>query len=137
MVTESILNSVKEMLGISIDDTSFDKELLMHTNGALMVMTQLGIGPVEGFSIESDKETWSEFFNDRKNLNLVQTDVFLRVKLIFDPPTNSFLVTSINHQIEEYDYRIEAWHNPKMSDPATYVVTEEDADDTYDPWYGD
>lgn len=132
MVTESILDSVKEMLGISIDDTSFDKELTMHINGALMVMTQLGVGSAEGYRITSNAETWAVFLQDRTDLELVKTDVYLRVKLVFDPPTNSFLVTSIDRQIAEYDWRIEAWHNPVMSNPDTYIPATEDTDDWYD-----
>jgi hypothetical protein len=110
-VVDSILNSIKKMLGIDIDEVSFDEELIMHTNGALMVMTQLGVGPAEGFSILSEANTWTELLGTRTDLNAVFTDIYLRVRLIFDPPTNGFLVTSIEKQIAEYDWRIEAWHN--------------------------
>lgn len=95
------------MHGIGNHDESFDAELTMHINGALMVMTQLGVGPSEGFSITSDAEKWSDFFQGRTDLGLVQNCVFLRTKLVFDPPTNSFLITSIERQIKEYDWRIE------------------------------
>lgn len=110
---DSILTSVKKMLGVDESDDNFDEELIMHINGALMVMTQLGVGPQEGFSITSVQNTWSELLGDRTDLNLVFGDVYLRVRLIFDPPTNSFLVSSIDRQIVEYDWRIEAWHNPQ------------------------
>lgn len=106
MVTDSILDSIKQQLGIGLDDTSFDKELVLHINGALMVMTQLGVGPDEGFRITGINETWAQFLGDRTDLELVKSDVFLRVKLIFDPPTNSFLVNAINDQIKENDWRI-------------------------------
>ena len=109
---ESILDYVKQMFGIGLDDTSFDKELVGHTNGALMVMTQLGVGPDEGYRITSKEQTWADFLGDRTDLELVKTDVYLRVKLVFDPPTNSFLVNAINDQIKEYDFRIECWHKP-------------------------
>ena len=109
---ESILTYVKQMHGISENDTSFDKELVGHTNGALMVMTQLGVGPIEGYHITSADETWVEFLGARTDLELVKTDVYLRVKLVFDPPTNSFLVNAINDQIKECDWRIECWHKP-------------------------
>ena len=110
---DSILLSIKKMLGIDANDTSFDQELIMHINGALMVMTQLGVGLSEGFSITSEDNTWSELLGTRTDLNAVLTDVYLRVRLIFDPPTNGFLVTSIDKQIAEYDWRIEAWHIPQ------------------------
>lgn len=109
----SILDSIKQMLGITTTDTSFDNELIMHINGALMIMTQLGVGPETGFSITSKTNTWAQFLGTRTDLDLVLSDVYLRVRLIFDPPTNSFLVTSIDRQIKEYDWRIEAWHNPQ------------------------
>lgn len=112
MVIDSILDSIKQQLGIGLDDTSFDKELVLHINGALMVMTQLGVGPDEGFRITGANETWAQFLGDRTDLELVKSDVFLRVKLIFDPPTNSFLVNAINDQIKENDWRIEVWHKP-------------------------
>lgn len=110
----SILGSVKQMLGIDQSDTSFDNELIMHTNGALMVMTQLGVGPSGGFTITSASEEWTDLLGDRTDLNLVFTAIYLRVRLIFDPPQNSFLVSAIEKQIAEYDWRIEAWHNPEL-----------------------
>ena len=82
----SILGSIKQMLGIDQADTSFDDELVMHTNGALMIMTQLGVGPSGGFMITSDAEEWTDLLGDRTDLNLVSTAVYLRVRLIFDPP---------------------------------------------------
>lgn len=122
----SILDSIKQMLGIDSSDTNFDNELIMHINGALMVMTQLGVGPIAGYSITSKADTWATFLENRTDLNLVQNDVYLRVKLIFDPPQNSFLVASIERQIKEYDWRIEAWHNSKMSKSETYAALVEE-----------
>lgn len=135
----SILDSVKQMLGIESEDTSFDKELIMHVNGALMVMTQLGVGPVGGFSIADKEQTWDQFLQDRTDLNSVLSDTYLRVKLIFDPPQNSFLVTAIKDQIKEYDWRIEAWHDPVMSKSETYAQVADDDYyyDDYDSWYDD
>src|SRR5574344_1708611 len=111
MVVESILDSVKAMHGIESADTSFDKELIMHINGALMVMTELGVGPLAGYSITSNDQTWTEFLQGRTDLDLVFNDVYLRVKLIFDPPQNSFLVTAIERQIKECDWRIDDEHH--------------------------
>ena len=102
----SILDSIKQMHGINSSDTNFDNELIMHINGALMIMTQLGVGPNEGFSINSKDQTWASFLQDRTDLNLVFNAVYLRVRLIFDTPANSFLVTAIEKQIAEYDWRI-------------------------------
>ena len=103
----SILDSIKQLLGIDVNDTSFDKELIIHINGALMILNQLGVGPEDGYSIVDKNNTWDEFIGDRTDLELIKTDIYLRVRLIFDPPQNSFLVTSIEKQIQEYDWRIE------------------------------
>jgi hypothetical protein len=105
MVTDSILDSIKIMLGSESEDTNFDRELIIYINGALMVLHQLGIGP-SGYKITSKENTWAEFIEE-DNQELVATNVYLRVRLIFDPPQNSFLVTAIKEQIAEYDWRLE------------------------------
>lgn len=102
----SILDSIKQMLGIEATDINFDKELIIHINGAIMVMNQLGVGPVSGYSITNKDNTWDEFLLNRTDLELVKTDIYLRVRLIFDPPQNSFLVSALEKQIQEYDWRI-------------------------------
>ena len=103
---DSILGSVKQMLGIDQSDTTFDNELIMFTNGALMVMTQLGVGPSTGFRITSATETWTDFLDDRINVDLVFSAVYNRVRLNFDPPQNAFLVTAIKEQIQEDEWRL-------------------------------
>lgn len=125
-MVESILNSIKKMLGVNSEDTSFDDELILYINGALMVMTQLGVGPKTGFSITSQNETWTQFLEGRTDVDLVFSNVYLRVRLIFDPPTNSFLVAAIEKQIKEYDWRIEAWHDPNMTTAALPVTNLEE-----------
>ena len=122
---ESILTYIKQALGISESDVSFDKELVGHINGALMVMTQLGVGPLAGFRISSSAETWQDFLGDRTDLELVKTDVYLRVRLVFDPPSNAFLVTAIKDQIKECDWRIECWHKPGTHIEPDPVIDEE------------
>lgn len=112
MVMESILDSVKQMLGIESDDTNFDRELLIYINGALMVVNQLGVGPT-GYTIAGSANTWAEFMLGRTDLELVKTAVYLRVRLIFDPPQNSFLVSALKEQLAEYDWRIEWGRHPE------------------------
>lgn len=102
----SILDSIKQLLGIDVNDTSFDKELIIHINGALMILNQLGVGPEDGYLIVDKNNTWDEFIGDRTDLEFIKTDIYLRVRLIFDPPQNSFLVKSIEELIKEYDWRI-------------------------------
>lgn len=128
---ESILGSIKQMLGISQDETNFDSELMLHINGALMIINQLGVGPSTGFIVLGKTQTWSEFLADRKDLELVKTAVYLRVRLMFDPPQNSFLVSSIQKQIEEFDWRITATAAPVVE----VVTVDYDDYDEYDKWY--
>ena len=106
----SIFNTVKSLLGIALDDTTFDPELLIHTNATLMVINQLGVGD-RGFHIAGATETWDDFTKGRKDLELIKTNVYFRVRLAFDPPQNSFLVQSMEKQIAESDWRIEIYHN--------------------------
>jgi hypothetical protein len=113
VVTASILDSIKQMLGIDTDDTNFDRELVIYINGALMVVNQLGVGP-SGYTIADNTNKWDEFLADRTDLELVKTDIYLRVRLIFDPPQNSFLVAAIKEQITEYDWRIEINHKSEV-----------------------
>ena len=109
MVTESILDSIKIMLGNSVDDTNFDTELIIFINGALSTINKLGVGPT-GYIISDNSNTWDEFLGDRTDLEEVKTNVYLRVRLAFDPPQNSFLVTSIKEQIAESTWYIELYH---------------------------
>ena len=109
MVTESILDSIKIMLGNSVDDTNFDAELIMFINGALAIINKLGVG-LTGYKISNNSNTWDEFLGDRTDLEEVKTNVYLRVRLAFDPPQNSFLVTSIKEQIMESTWYIELYH---------------------------
>ena len=109
MVTESILDSIKIMLGNSVDDTNFDTELIIFINGALSTINKLGVGPI-GYKISNSSNTWDEFLGDRTDLEEVKTNVYLRVRLAFDPPQNSFLVTSIKEQIAESTWYIELYH---------------------------
>ncbi len=121
----SILDSIKAFHGINSDDTAFDVELIMYINGALMIMSSLGVGPIGGFSISSKDDTWTDFLGERKDLDLVRTDVYLRVKLVFDPPANAFLVAAIEKQIQEYDWRIEEAHIIRPVTPVPILEPEE------------
>lgn len=111
-----ILESIKYLLGgeALADDDIFDTELIIHINGALTIINQLGVGPPEGFKITGENETWEDFLQDRKDLELVKTTVYHRVRLSFDPPQNSFLVRAIEDQIKENDWRIEINHNMEV-----------------------
>jgi hypothetical protein len=102
----SILTSTKKVLGIAQDYTVFDSDLVMHINSIFGILCQLGVGPVEGFMIEDDTNTWDEYDVPQNQMNLVKTYIFLRVRLLFDPPTTSFLIGAVDNQIREYEWRL-------------------------------
>ena len=101
----SILTSIKKLLGISSDYTHFDDDIIMQINSAFSTLTQLGVGPVEGFEIQDASSTWDEFIDDPR-LNFAKTYVQLKVKLAFDPPTSSALMESYNRQLDELTWRL-------------------------------
>lgn len=103
---ESILNSIKKMLGPSADYDHFDPDIIMHINTVFMTLTQLGVGPPEGFYIEDDTTTWLEFIPELTKLQAVKTYIYLKVKLVFDPPQSSAVIESMNKQIAELEWRL-------------------------------
>ncbi len=102
---ESILYTIKIMLGLEKDYDPFDTEIISYINSALFVLYQLGIGE-KGFSISDSTTLWSDYISDRTDLVSVQTFVKLKTQLLFDPPSNSFAVDAINKQIDELTWRL-------------------------------
>lgn len=117
---DSILISTKKSLGITEDYTAFDADVLMHVNSAFSTLAQLGVGPATGFMIEDSTSLWTDFIGDDLNLNAVKTYVYLRVRLIFDPPTTSYHLTAVQEQIKELEWRLnthregESWVEPVL-----------------------
>ena len=106
-ITQSILLTVKKMLGIDQDYHAFDTDLIVNINSVFLTLNQLAVGPEEPFRIENDAETWSDFLGDEEsNLPGVQSYVYLRTRLLFDPPTNSFLVDAMQKQCDEFEWRL-------------------------------
>lgn len=103
---DSILNSTKKILGISADYTAFDLDITTHINSSLSTLNQLGVGPLDGFSIEDSGPLWSDIGLSAVQINLVRTFIFLTVRMLFDPPTTSFLISAMEKQIEELTWRI-------------------------------
>lgn len=103
---DQILTSVKKYLGIDDSCIHFDKDLIMHINSTFSILYQLGVGPEEGFFIEDKYSTWDEFIQESENLELVKTYVCLKVKLMFDPPTNSSHMDALNRLINEFEWRL-------------------------------
>ena len=105
---ESILTSIKLLLGIKEEYEYYDDQIIMHINSVFFILTQLGIGPSEGFSIEDKFVTWNEFLPDEQNLEAVKSYVHLKVKLLFDPPMSTAVTESINRLISELEIRLNA-----------------------------
>lgn len=104
---DSILTSVKKLLGIEADYDEFDAEILMHINSVLMILTQLGVGPAEGFGISDDSAIWEDFITDMQKFEAVKTYVFLRVKLLFDSTSlPAAVIESYNRSIAELEWRL-------------------------------
>lgn len=107
---QSILKSTKKVLGLDPDSyTAFDLDVITHINAAFVILHDLGVGPDEGFMIEDETATWGEFLllaGTEHSLNLIKTYVFLKVRMLFDPPTTSFLIDAMDKQIKEYEWRL-------------------------------
>ena len=121
---DSILDSIKTLLGIEVDvvedpsgniedegDTNFDAELIMHINSVFSILHQLGVGSAEAYKITSRENVWSEFLGTDLDLELVKSYIYLKVRLIFDPPQNSFLVKAIESQLEQFEWRLQVQQN--------------------------
>lgn len=102
---ESILTSIKKLLGITEEYTHFDADIIMHINSVFMILMQLGIGPANGFSISDDSAVWSDFLSDVTWFELVKSYVYIKVKLIFDPPQSGTLISAMENQASEFEWR--------------------------------
>lgn len=103
---ESILTSVKKMLGITEEYEQFDADIIMHINSVFVILTQIGVGPTEGFSIKGKGETWTDFMQENSKLELVKSYMYLKVRLLFDPPLGSAVIEVMNRQISEFEWRL-------------------------------
>lgn len=133
-MSDSILTSVKKALGLGEDYNAFDDEIIMHINSVFSTLSQLGVGPDAGFMIEDATATWDTLLGDDPRLNSAKTLTFLKVKMVFDPPATSFVLTAMERQIEQMEWRLnaqierEAWQNPESSadDVTVWTINEND-----------
>lgn len=109
---ESILTSIKKLLGIAEEYEHFDADLIMHINSVFSILTQLGVGPSEGFSIEDETAVWTDFIPEKSKIEFVKSYIHLKVKLLFDPPLGSAVIESINRMISELEWRIQVAVDP-------------------------
>ena len=113
---DSILESVKKDLNVSLDDNFFDPELIMHINTAFSILTQLGVGPKSGFSISDATAVWTDFLGESNLTNIVRSYVPKKVKVLFDPPSTGPLSEALNKTISEMEWRIMVIVDPMMED---------------------
>ena len=109
---DSILTSIKKLLGIDESYTHFDADIILHINSVFSILTQLGVGPKEGFFIEDDSTEWTEFLPDSSKLNFVKSYVQLKVRLLFDPPDKGSLMDALTRTISELEWRIQVAADP-------------------------
>lgn len=103
---ESILLSIKKLIGMTEDYDVFDTDLIIHINSVFMILKQLGVGPAEGFIIEDDSTTWADYLPNPTQLQAVKTYIALKTRLVFDPPSNSIIKTCIDENIKELESRL-------------------------------
>ena len=127
MMEESILNTIKDMLGVNKDDFSFDTDIMVHINSALMTLQQYGVGPKDGFRITDASQMWSQFLPDDKKADAAKTYVYLKVKMIFDPPQTSFVMDAYKQEAAEIEYRLKEQIEAYPGDvPDSNAESEED-----------
>ena len=105
-MVDSILTSIKKLLGPEEVYEHFDTDIIMHINFTFSTLTQLGVGPEEGFVIKDKTAIWTDFIQDDKRLEFVKTYIYLKVKLVFDPPLSSSVLDAMNRQINELEWRL-------------------------------
>jgi hypothetical protein len=122
-MSESILKSIKKVLNLGDDYDVFDVDTLMHINSVFSTLHQLGVGPDQGFMIEDDLQTWDAFLGADPRLNNIKTYIYLRVRLLFDPPQTGYHTKALEDQIKELEWRINVHReDTKWIDPTPPVV---------------
>ena len=105
-LTDSILATIKKMLGLEHDYTPFDMDIIVLINSTFMTLHQLGIGPKEGFSIRDYSAKWEDFLTNEVNLRAVQEYIYMKVRMVFDPPGNAFVMSAFEEQCREFEWRM-------------------------------
>ena len=113
---DNILSSIKKLLGIPTEETAFDSDIIMHINSVFMILNQLGIGPTNGFTISDDYALWSDFIPDGQNLELVKSYMYMKVRLMFDPPSSSAVLSAMEKSISEFEWRLNVQTETKMEE---------------------
>lgn len=105
-MADSILTTIKKLLGIEESDTSFDTDVTIFINSALSRLSELGVGPTDGYQITGTSETWSAYLGSTAKPGNIQTYIYYSVRLAFDPPTSSFVLDSMKKQLDKLEWSI-------------------------------
>lgn len=114
-INDSILNTIKSMLGIPNDVTNFDEVIKTHINSVFLTLQELGVGPTEGFSIQDKDTDWTDYIPEGTILNSVKSYMYLKVKMLFDPPNSTATMDSFNRIIREFEWRIMIAVDPTLN----------------------
>lgn len=109
---ESIILTIKKMLGLGVDYDVFDMDIMIHINMVFNILNQIGVGPKEGFAVKNYNDTWQDYLGDSRKLEMVKTYIYLKVRQIFDPGTSSALNNAIEAQISELEWRLSVQVDP-------------------------
>lgn len=121
--SDSILTSIKAQLGIFSEEIGFDNDLILNINSVFSTLYQLGVGPDNGFTITDASSTWTEYLSNEVALDMVKAYMYLKVRMLFDPPSNSSYMNSVNEMIKEYEWRLNVFGHDNLEDE----VNEEDS----------
>ena len=116
-MTDSIFNSVKKVVGLLGDDSSFDEDILLHINSVVSTLRQLGLSIPADFYVRDDVQTWSDLLGEFRDLDLVKSYMTMKVRLMFDPPSSSFGLKSMEEMVKEYEWRINVLTDQPYSVP--------------------
>lgn len=114
-MTNSILTSTKKMLGITDEYTHFDADIIMHINSVFVILNQLGVGPDAVYRIDDKDDMWADFMADDPQLEMVKSYMFLKVRMLFDPPQSSAVMESMKNMINEFEWRLNVAAELKLS----------------------
>ena len=117
--SDSILTSIKAQLGIFSEETGFDDELVFDINSVFSTLYQLGVGPDNGFAITDASSTWTEYLSNEAALNMVKSYMHLKVRMLFDPPSNSSYLNSVTEMIKEYEWRMSVFGHSNLKEDET------------------
>lgn len=121
MITDSILDSVKERIGPSAEYDYYNPDIIMDINTTFMTLKQLGVGPKKGFTITDRSDTWDDFMPEGEMLEMVKTYMYMKVKLLFDPPLSSAVANVMQDQVKEMEWRLNAEVDPGQKDDEPVV----------------